>query len=135
MPFWKCYYHVVWATKNRQPNLTPPMEIVIHGAIRQKCQQLGCEVLAINGTTDHLHVALTKPPTQNAAYVVGQIKGAASREVNRAFPDDDHFEWQSGYGILTFGEKVMPKVIDYIAQQKTKHQNDDCYDYMERLDD
>lgn len=135
MPFWKCYYHVVWTTKYRQPRITPPMETVIHEAIQKKCRQLGCELLAMNGTADHIHVALSIPPTQNAAYIVGQIKGAASREVNRTFQDDERFEWQEGYGLLTFGEKVMPKVIEYIAEQKSRHQNNSTHQYMERFDE
>jgi hypothetical protein len=45
------------------------------------------------------------------AQFVRQCKGASSRTVNEANADDAHFAWQSGYGVLTFGQKTLPYVI------------------------
>ncbi len=135
MPFWKCYYHVIWATKHRQPIITSTIETVIYSAIERKCRELPCELLGVNGVSDHIHMALTIPPSQNVAYVVGQIKGASSREVNQSFDLPERFQWQEGYGVLTFGEKVMPLVLDYIARQKEHHAQDTALAYMEQMDE
>ena len=94
MPFWKCYYHLTWATKYRQPLLTPALEAVIYSAIERKCQELDCELLGAGGALDHIHIALAIPPSHNVAHVVGQIKGASSRQVNQSFDMIERFELQ-----------------------------------------
>jgi REP element-mobilizing transposase RayT len=135
MPFWKCYYHVIWTTKYRQPSITPVMEPIIYAAVERKCQQIHCELLALNGTSDHVHAALIIPPAHNAAYVIGQIKGAASRDVNHALTLDERFAWQEGYGVLSYGEKAIASVLDYIARQKEHHANGSSLPYLEQTDD
>jgi putative transposase len=61
MPFWKCFYHVVWATKQRLPIIQPVYEAIIYQAVEMKCQSLDCALLGINSVEDHLHAALSIP--------------------------------------------------------------------------
>lgn len=136
MPFWRCYYHVVWATKNRESLITPENEPIIISVIRNKSAQLECEVLAVNGGQDHVHVAVSIPPRLAVADWVGQVKGASSYEVNTRFPNTTpRFAWQSGYSVLTFGTKDLAFVVDYIANQKEHHASDKLEPYLERVDD
>lgn len=111
------------------------METVIYSAIEQKCAELYCDLLAVNGVFDHIHIALTIPPSQNVAYVVGQVKGSSSREVNQSIELPERFQWQEGYGVLTFGEKVIPQVINYIERQKEHHAQNTALAYMEQMDE
>jgi len=53
--------------------------------------------------------------------MIGQLKGVSSREVNRMFALDTMFQWQESYGILTFSEREMPHILNYIAHQKEHH--------------
>jgi hypothetical protein len=58
-----------------------------------------------------------------------------AHEVNALFPDlPDPFKWQKSYGILTFGEKHLPMVIDYVERQKEHHANQSVQAYLERID-
>ncbi len=135
MPFWKCYYHVVWAAKNRQAIITAALEIVIFQAIRSKSAELHCPVLAINGVADHVHVAVSIRPALAIADWIGQIKGASSREVNRAFADlEEKFRWQEDYGVLTFGTKNLPFVVAYIENQKEHHRSGALQHYLEQIE-
>jgi putative transposase len=59
VPFRVCYYHVVWATKSREPLLMPKIEVVAISAIMRKSTELESPVLAINGVPDHVHVAVS----------------------------------------------------------------------------
>ncbi|MCC6804912.1 MAG: IS200/IS605 family transposase [Anaerolineae bacterium] len=133
MPFWKCYYHIVWATKNREPLISPAVEVVISNAIRSKSHELRCPILAVNGIADHIHVAVSIRPTLAIGDWVGQVKGASSCEVNLTFPDlETRFRWQSEYGVLTLGAKNLPFVISYIENQKDHHRQDDLQPYLEQ---
>ena len=61
---WYCYYHFVWATKNRTPLIESHIENVIFDAIRQKTIELSTHnrIHAINAMPDHIHVALSLYP-------------------------------------------------------------------------
>ena len=135
MPYWKCYYHVIWSTKYREPTILPAYEPVILEAIRQKAAELKCAVLAINGDQDHVLVALAIPPNQAVATCIGSLKGASSRAVNTGFERAERFHWQEGYGVLTFGERALPEIIAYVNKQKEHHANRELNGYLERIGD
>jgi putative transposase len=135
MAFWKCFYHVVWTTKQRAPLITPPKEILIYRLIEEKSSELDGHVMAVNGTADHVHVALALHPKTAVANWVKRCKGATSYAVNQMFPNDEHFYWQGGYGVLSYGTKQIDFVVDYVKQQKEHHTNRTLNDFMERVDD
>ena len=135
MPFWKCYYHVVWATKHRQAVISLAIEPVLFVTVEEKSVELGCSLLAINAVADHVHVAVCIPPALSVAKWVGGVKGASSRVINTSFDADARFQWQEGYSVLSFGEKRLAQVKQYIASQKERHQVNDLNDYLERIDD
>jgi putative transposase len=136
MAFWRCYYPVIWATKHREPIITPEIERHILTAIETKSIALECPILAVNGTADHIHVAVCIPPKVAAAEWVRNVKGASAREVNTMFTNlDAHFRWQDSYGILTFGAKHLETVTNYIARQKEHHAANTTIAYLEQIDD
>lgn len=87
MPFWRCYYHVIWATKNRAEWIAPQIERVIFDSIRTKAQELETPILALNGVADHIHIAACIPPKLSVGEWVKRMKGTSSREVNVHFPN------------------------------------------------
>ena len=62
MTFWPCFYHIVWSVKSREKLITPQAEKIIFESIQEKSHELECPVLAINGTEDHIHIAVNVPP-------------------------------------------------------------------------
>ena len=134
MPYWKCYYHIVWATKHRQPVILPAYESVIFAIIEKKSMELRCNLLAINSVADHVHAAVNIPPGISVSKWVGGVKGASSHEVNATFEPEDHFQWQESYGVMTFGERRLSQVKQYIANQKERHQDNDTNTHLERIE-
>jgi putative transposase len=134
MPFWKCHYHVIWATKNREPRITPEMESYLFGTIRSIAEELNSTIFAINGTEDHIHVAVAIPPSIAVAQWVKRCKGASSKAINHTFTNDDHFRWQNGYGVLSFGAKQLAYVVAYIEHQKQHHAEKTFQPYLEQID-
>src|SRR5690242_8798465 len=108
MPFWKCYFHTIWATYRREPIITSPIEAIIWDTIRRKSAAMECEILAMDGVANHIHVAVCIPPKISAGEWVRSMKGLSSHEVNAMFPNlPSRFRWQSSYGVLTFGAKNL----------------------------
>lgn len=114
MPYTRLFYHLIWATKNRQPLITPVTETALFRYLEQKARELECELFATNGWEDHIHLVLEIPAKFSVAEVIQRLKGASSHE----FPD---LYWQRGYGALTISEHNLTVVIDYVRQQKERH--------------
>ena len=135
MAFWRCYYHVVWATKGREPIITASMEQTILQAATEKSEALECPVQAINSVDDHVHVSVSIPPKVAVAEWVRNIKGITAHEINTMFPNlETRFRWQRSYGVLTFGAKMLPIVTNYIERQKEYHAANTLEAYLEQIE-
>ena len=135
MPYFHLYYHVVFATKGRAPLITPALEDVIYPTVLHKSKQLECFVHALNGIADHVHIAVTIPPKIAISDYVQQIKGVSSRKVNQHTPDaDERFHWQKGFSVHSYGQKMLPTVVQYIEAQKQHHADDTVLRYLEHLE-
>lgn len=135
MPYWNCYYHIIWTTKYRQPCISQAHESILYNAIIEKSAQLRCRVLAVNGTSDHIHIAVNIVPSISVADYIGKVKGLSAYRMNNDFQLPEKFYWQEGYGVLTFGERALASVLDYIANQKTHHAENTVNAHLERVDE
>lgn len=134
MPYWKLYYHFVWATKNRLPLIDSNLEPELYRAIVAKVQDMEGVLHAIGGTSDHTHIAVSVPPKVPLAKFVGDVKGNSSHYVNHVVKPGFEFYWQDEYGVLSFGEKDLAAVVRYIHNQKKHHASGMLNMAMEQMD-
>lgn len=134
MPYWKLYYHAVWATKDRLPMLTPEVEPVIFDFLRRKASGLGAIVFALNGTLDHVHLVAAIPPKIAVAKFIGQIKAVASTKFNKSGLRPEPFFWQDEYGVFSFDAKRLPNFVGYVERQKEHHAQAALIPALERAD-
>jgi putative transposase len=134
MPFWQLYYHVVWSTDRRLPLISPQIESQVHEIVRLVATRHGVTVHAVGGTEDHIHLVIEAPPTVMLSRVIGRIKGASSREINRQLMSDDGqtFSWQAEYGVLSFAQRQLETVCRYVANQRERHQRGQVREALER---
>ncbi|MGK7923946.1 MAG: IS200/IS605 family transposase [Spirulina sp.] len=121
MAYWRLYYHIVWATKNRHPYLTPIRENQLYPYIVNKADSLGCIIHVIGGVEDHIHVIVSIPPKLAIAEFVKKIKGSSSRFLNNITNPSLQFAWQEGYGVFSLGGKQLDRAINYVQNQKEHH--------------
>jgi REP element-mobilizing transposase RayT len=126
VPFWRTYYHVVWTTKERRPQIAGEVEQGLFGAIAAAAQRAGAQVHAVNGTADHVHVVVSVPPVVALATLIGQMKGASAHLANRylAAAGTDAgspFAWGRGYGLFTLGPRQLSHAVAYVKGQKAHH--------------
>jgi REP element-mobilizing transposase RayT len=115
------YLHLVWATWDRLPLITPDIERRLHRNIESEAQKQGCAVLALNGTEDHVHLLVSFPTTITIADLVKQVKGVSSHFVNETLHPASQFKWQGSYGAFTVSRWDVDKIIEYIKRQKEHH--------------
>ncbi len=132
MPYWRLFYHIVWGTKNRLELIDPIWEKDLYGYIWGKAATLECIPHAIGGMSDHTHVAISIPPKLCVATLIGQLKGASSHHVNERYAGGS-FMWQAEYGVLSFSEKALPTIVDYINHQKKHHADNTLNMSMENV--
>ncbi len=136
MTFWRNYYHLVWATKNRENLITAELEKELYGYIVSKADEIGVIIYAINGWYDHSHLVSAIPPKLAVADAVKRLKGASSFFVNRVLkPEGERFSWQRGYGCLSVGEKQRSIAIAYVENQKKHHTEENTNAWLERYDE
>jgi REP element-mobilizing transposase RayT len=124
MALWRLYYHLVWATKERQPLINSDREDELYRYIIAKADALGCIVHAIGGIEDHIHLIVSIPPTLALAEFVKKIKGSSAHYLNQALSASlDKFGWQEGYGVFSLGGKQLEQAVDYVKNQKAHHLN------------
>jgi putative transposase len=134
MPYWRLYYHIVWATKNREPLIQDDLSRVIARSIRTTLESFKAVPHAIGMVDDHVHVAVSIPPAASVSDVVARMKGPSAHAVNDMLGNRS-FAWQAEYGVLSFGERALADVIEYVTHQRERHAANRLWPTMEQIGD
>jgi putative transposase len=134
MTYWRLHYHLMWATQEREPVITPEREKMFYGVLYKKAEELGLKIHAAGNIEDHVHVVLSIPPKIAVADCVRHLKGASAFAINHMARSNGLFKWQGGYGVLTVGEKSLATVMEYAAKQKEHHHGHSLIEIYERSD-
>ena len=125
--------HITWHTKDSSPLLVPKVEAETHHYLRGRCINTpGVYIHQIGGIENHVHLCISIAPTVLISDLVGQLKGASAHEVNQKF-GEKLLVWQAGYGVVSFGTRDLPWVIDYVANQRERHSCGKIEDRLERI--
>lgn len=126
--------HLVWHTKESRNLIAPEMENELYRSLRRRSVAPGgVFVHAIGGTRNQVHLAARIPPRLALAEWIGRIKGGSSYDINHTDRWRMTMDWQSGYGVVSFGAKDLPWVVDYVQGQKQHHMAGTIFDRLERI--
>ncbi|MEH2422281.1 MAG: IS200/IS605 family transposase [Nostoc sp.] len=122
MSLWQLYYHIVWATKKRQPLIMPQKEPDLYDYMIGKSDALRCIVHAIGGMEDHIHLVVSIPLTMAIADFMKNIKESSFYYLNYTLTTTSNkFAWQEEYGVFFLGSKQLEQAVNYVKNQKTHH--------------
>jgi putative transposase len=127
--------HLVCHTKSSLPLLTPELEPLTHRFLKKWIVDWpGAFVHEIGGIETHVHLAVTVAPTVLISDFIGQLKGGSSHDVNQAMGRGRKvLEWQTGYGVVSFGTRDLEWVNEYIRNQREHHARCTIHDRLERI--
>ena len=118
----KIYLHLVWTTHGRAPWILPELERDLYRCIGQEAVRFGCEVLALNGMPDHVHVIVRFPATVALSKLLQAMKGTSSHFARDNFPRTDvGYGWQDNYAAFGISPSQLQKAIEYVQNQKQRH--------------
>ena len=127
--------HLTWHTKESAPLLVPRVEAIVHHYLRGRCINTpGVFIHEIGGIETHVHLCVSIAPTLLISDWVGQLKGSSSHEVNQKL-GHKVLDWQTGYGVVSFGSKDLEWVKDYVRNQRERHDRGTLEDRLERITD
>ena len=128
------HIHLNWHTKSDRPMLRGNQEAAVHRFLMDRVGTTkGVALHEIGGTETHVHMAIQIEPFVCISDLVGDLKGACSREINKRIRRKS-LEWQRGFGAVSFGRKQLPWVKGYIQRQKEHHGKAEVFDRLEKYD-
>jgi putative transposase len=66
---------------------------------------------------------------------IGKLKGASSHHVNHELANRKLLDWQTGYGVVSFGTKDLEWVVKYVRYQKEHHAQGTTVERLEKIAD
>jgi putative transposase len=124
--------HMTWHTKSSLPLIEPEIETKLHAVLRHKILITGGAYFhAVGGTENHVHLVVSIEPELSISDLIGQLKGSSSYYINKLV-DRKLLEWQRGYGVVSFGTRDLPWVVNYVLNQKEHHRKGATFERLEK---
>ncbi len=128
------FYHIVFSTKNREKWIVAGIENRVWAYIGGIARKHGCTAIQIGGVENHIHALILSPPKFSPSEIAQFLKGESSKWIHEEFPKTVKFGWQDGYSAFSVSKSIVPKVVDYIKNQREHHQGKTFEDeYLELL--
>jgi len=119
--FTQIYLHLIFAVQNRASLIQPEWKDELYKYITGIIQNNGHKLIAINGTPNHLHIAVGYKPHQLIPDLLQDIKGSSSKWINQKKFRKDKFNWQEGYGAFSFSHSQIDRIVKYLNNQEHHH--------------
>ena len=119
--FTQIYLHFVFAVQNRYSIIQPEWKNELYKYITGIIQNNNHKLIAINGTANHIHMAVGYKPHQLISNLLQDIKGDSSKWINKKCFVRGKFNWQQGYGAFSFSHSQIDRVAKYINNQEQHH--------------
>lgn len=119
--FTQIYLHIVFAVQNRTSLILPEWKEELYKYITGIVKNNGHKLIAINGVSNHLHIAFGYKPHQLIPELLQDIKANSSKWINEKRFVRGKFNWQAGYGAFSFSHSQINAAIKYINNQEQHH--------------
>ncbi len=116
-------YHFVFCPRYRKKIfLKLDVEIRFKELVKDVCDDLKIEIIAIETDKDHAHLFLNALPTFSPADIMAKIKGVTSKRLREEFIHLAHLPslWTRSYFVSTAGNVSSETIKRYVEQQKTR---------------
>ena len=115
------FFHVVFSTKSRQDWIAAEIENRVWAYIGGIARKHGCTAIQIGGIENHIHALILSQPKFAPSEIAQFLKGESSKWIHEEFPKLRNFGWQDGYSAFSVSKSIVPKVVEYIKNQREKH--------------
>ncbi|GIM28781.1 IS200/IS605 family transposase [Clostridium polyendosporum] len=117
-------YHFVFCPRYRRKIFNiPKVEERFKELVKEICDDLDIEIIAIECDKDHTYMFLNCLPTLSPSDIMQKIKGATSRELRKEFAILSKMPslWTRSYFISTAGNVCSETIKQYVENQKNRY--------------
>ena len=97
--------------------------------LRSIAEELGCEVIALEVMSDHVHLFVNCPPRYAPSYLANYFKGKSARLILKKFPELRRYTngklWTRSYFVSTAGNVSSETIKKYIEEQWAREDEED----------
>jgi putative transposase len=115
-------YHLIFATKNREPLIAEEWRERLHDCLGGTVRGLGGVSQGIGGVSDHVHLLVGLKSSHCLADFMRELKKNSSAWVRETFRGV-RFAWQEGYAAFSVSASAAASVQTYIARQAEHHRH------------
>jgi len=112
------YVHRIFSTKDRRDIIPSELQERLWSYLGGIARKLGCQLVAVGGTANHVHILFTLRPMLRLAEAVQKLKANSSRWLGE---QGISFEWPKGYGAFSVSPSMLHVVSNYIRRQRQHH--------------
>ena len=131
------YLQTVFAVKYREAVLDKKWRSTVWGVIANLISETNCKTIIVNGVEDHVHCFLGLKPVVSVSELMKTVKAKSSKYINDNKLTKEHFEWQDGYGVFSYGHSQIDSVFKYILNQEAHHKKqiflDEYLDFLKKF--
>ena len=119
------YIHFVLTTLNRMPIITEHSRCRIEKYITGIVNNNYCHLYAIYANPEHVHLLVSKSPNLDEESLITIISNSSERFINDNKLCTGMFLWQQSCSAFSVSKRDIPKVCQYILNQKEHHKKQD----------
>ncbi len=132
------YIHTIFAVQNRMSLIRPDWKDELYKYITGIIKKNKHKLIAINGTSNHIHILIGYKPHQLIPDLIQDIKGSSSKWINEKRFVPGKFQWQAGYGAFSYSNSQIGNVVKYIENQEKHHKRttfkEEYEEFLKRFD-
>ena len=117
-------YHFIFCPRYRRKIFNiQDVEVRFKEVVKEICNELEINIIAIECDKDHTHMFLNCPPDLSPAGIMQKIKGRSSKIIREEFNELSKMPslWTRSYFVSTAGEVSSETIKNYIEGQKTRY--------------
>ena len=117
-------YHFVFCPRYRRKIvLIPQVEERFKTLVKEKCEEMEINIIAIECDKDHTHMFLNCLPIQSPSDIMQHIKGYTSKILREEFIQLSKMPslWTRSYFVSTAGNVCSETIKKYVENQKTRY--------------
>jgi REP element-mobilizing transposase RayT len=131
--FRKILYHIILTPYKREKVLTGENRIRLYKYISTVSNNWGCQIFAINGISDHIHLLVYIRPDISISDYIKKIKVSSSKFIKKEKLFPYFVKWAVGYSIFTCCVSIQEIVKNYILNQEMHHKQKSLYEEINDL--
>ena len=113
--------HIVFSTKDHQHLISPEIESNLFAYMGGILRNNNSRLITAGGTTDHVHLLASQSKNIALSDLLMHVKKDSSSWLKTQDSTFRNFQWQDGYGGFSVGASEVPRLKQYIANQKEHH--------------